>query len=363
MPSPNIIHIAAAGSRKTTLLVEEALASSNKQILVTTYTNENLEQIRRRFCELNGCIPPHVVLQSWVTFLLSQGARPFQNMLLGHRITSVDFDSTPSWYLKKNNADTYYLNKANEIYNNHLSEFVCDVNATTKGFVVSRLEEIYDHVYIDELQDLNGYDLDFLQQLFESKISVTAVGDPRQWVYSTNNGKKNSQYKGTNITKWISKMEGTSLCTVIYRNECFRSNQTICDFADSLYPTLQSTISKYTDTSDHDGVFVISPGCIDAYYKKYKPMVLRYDRRADTYGYPAANFGEVKGMTYDRVMICTNKPIIAFLEGGGVSNLADVTRSKLYVAITRARMSVAFVYGGKKQAIAPLHLPESVDLA
>jgi DNA helicase-2/ATP-dependent DNA helicase PcrA len=53
------------------------------------------------------------------------------------------------------------------------------------------------------------------------------------------------------------------------------------------------------------------------------------------------NFGMYKGSTFDRVLIFPTKPITAYLTGKDLSKLPALAH--LYVAVTRARHSVAFV--------------------
>jgi len=57
--------------------------------------------------------------------------------------------------------------------------------------------------------------------------------------------------------------------------------------------------------------------------------------------YPAINIGVSKGRTYDRVLIFPTKPMKIYLKTKDIKKAGDI--SKLYVAITRARFSVAFV--------------------
>ena len=59
---------------------------------------------------------------------------------------------------------------------------------------------------------------------------------------------------------------------------------------------------------------------------------------------PAINFGDAKGLAFDRVLIYPTKPILAWINDPS-SKLEDRSRARLYVAITRARYSVAFVDG------------------
>ena len=58
--------------------------------------------------------------------------------------------------------------------------------------------------------------------------------------------------------------------------------------------------------------------------------------------YRVMNFGEAKGLSFDRVLIYPTTPFIEWLKDNK-SELKETSRSKLYVAITRARHSVAFV--------------------
>ena len=69
------------------------------------------------------------------------------------------------------------------------------------------------------------------------------------------------------------------------------------------------------------------------------------DKKTTCDNYPAMNFGESKGLTFDRVLI--------FPHGGGkkwlyTGELVHVEKSaaKMYVGATRARYSVAFVLEG-----------------
>lgn len=50
----NKLMIAAAGSGKTTFLVNEALKINDEKVLITTFTDANENEIRKKFLELNG---------------------------------------------------------------------------------------------------------------------------------------------------------------------------------------------------------------------------------------------------------------------------------------------------------------------
>jgi DNA helicase-2/ATP-dependent DNA helicase PcrA len=57
------------------------------------------------------------------------------------------------------------------------------------------------------------------------------------------------------------------------------------------------------------------------------------------------NYGESKGLGFDRVLIYPTKPILDFILNN--KDLDGMSRAKFYVAITRARYSVGIVYNFK----------------
>ena len=108
-----------------------------------------------------------------------------------------------------------------------------------------------------------------------------------------------------------------------------------------MYPDLPKTISKTDVLTGHDGVFYIPKEDVAAYVSKYSPQVLRYNKRTDTMDYAALNIGLTKGRTYDRVLIFPTEPMKRYLKTRSLAQAGDL--SKLYVAITRAKYSVAFL--------------------
>ena len=345
-PSPNSLAIlASAGSRKTTQLVELALELAPKRVLLTTYTRENLDQIRTYLTDRHGCVPPHVTLRSWYTFLLQDGVRPYQRSVSsGRRAQSIKFGILDEGFRKKigkANVDAYYFTKRRSIYQDRAADFVHAVNTASGGRVVKRLERLYEAILIDEVQDMSGWDLDILDRLLESTIRVVVVGDHRQATYSTNHSQRNSQFKGAGIAKWFRDPKRSERIAVEERTECFRCNQEICTFADRLFPDEKPAVSQRKDTTGHDGIVSITRSEVPGYVEKYNPMVLRWNRTSNTMGLPAMNIGAAKGKTFARVLIFPTKPMLKYLKTKKPSDAGSL--EKLYVAVTRAEHSVAFV--------------------
>jgi len=337
----NVAILAAAGSRKTEHIIESALAVTDGRVLITTFTNENQRQIVSRIEQKVGTVPPHITVMGWFSFLISQCAKPYQRTLTGKPllIKGLNFKGCRNRFTPKSNLK-YFLDGNADMYREGVSDFVVTLNNVTEGAVVGRLERIFTHVFIDEVQDLVGYDLDFLDFLLESGIKVLLVGDPRQHTFATNIGPRNKKYRGAGLIQWFA--DRSDLCTFETRNNSYRCNQEICNFADAIYPDLPATTSIDVAPTDHDGIFNVAVEDVNAYITEHDPVtVLRHDKNVDTAGLPAMNIGIAKGSTFDRVMIFPTKPMLKYLEDRDETKLKAPER--LYIAVTRARFSVAFV--------------------
>lgn len=338
----NVVVIAAAGSAKTQSIIDQVMANRDRRALITTFTVENLAQIKGRLALANGgVVPEHVTCLTWFSFVVNQGIRPYQRAVFGevNYVGSFNFYGKKSFYTAQKDPKKYFLDANRGIYRDGAAHLACVINQRTGGAVVRRLGEMFDDIYIDELQDLNGYDLELLDDLFVGSAKITAVGDPRQHTFSTNQSAKHRKFKGAGLPDWFGARQ--HLCEVDVRNVCHRSNQLICDLADSLYPGLPATSSQNSESTGHDGIFRITEAEVPEYYREHSPTILRYDRNVDTLGLPAKNVGTSKGSTYDRVIVFPTKTWQKFFATGIESGVTS--REKLYVAITRARFSVAWV--------------------
>lgn len=332
--------LAAAGSRKTQTIVETALNAGPGRILVVTYTSENQRIITDRLEREAGVIPENVQVMGWFSFLIGQCARPYQRALTGEPfwIAGLNFKGRRGRFAKKSQLG-YFFDKDRQFYRDGVSDFVVSLDAKVGGAVIRRLESVYSHILVDEIQDLVGYDLDVLDRLMNSRLGILLVGDPRQHTYSTNLGPRNKKYHGVGLFEWLK--ERAELCKIEERTTSFRCCQAICDFADAIYPGLPATKSVNVPGTGHDGVVQVLKSDLAAYTVKYGPMaVLRYDKKSDTCGLQATNIGLSKGSTSDRVIVFPTKPMINYLRDHDPTALRSP--EKLYVAVTRARFSVAF---------------------
>ena len=335
----NTAVIAAAGARKTQSVIDAALEAAPRRVLITTYTNENLRQIERRLYAAAGLVPRHIRLSGWFSFLLSDGIRPYQSAVLPRTGMVRGLNFVADRPRVKSSELQYFLDRNGDVWRDATSDLACKINSSSSGQVIARLEAMFDHILVDEVQDLVGYDLDFLDLLFKADFDVTVVGDPRQCLFSTNNWMRNKRYRGAGFVDWLA--ERAKICEREDRVRSYRCNQEICDFASDLFPAYPRMVADCDDRTGHDGIQTVSRFDVLEYVEEFRPQVLRASKRANTQGLSAMNFGVSKGSTFDRVLIFPTKPMLQYLDHRDPSRLKQP--ESLYVAVTRARYSVAFV--------------------
>lgn len=351
----NSLIVAAAGSGKTQKIIESALelATQGKRVLITTFTETCESEIRKRMVLNHGYIPPSITIQTWFSFLIEHGARPYlgttlqkdlAGLLLFNGKSGLRFVSNGRpVYWGENNPSYFYTDSSGNVYSDKLAKLVIACNQMSNGNVIRRLGLCFDCILIDEIQDLAGADLDILEILFHSPIDVLLVGDPRQGTYSTHTSQKNKKYAKSGIIDFFLNTKANLIIDDKSLNISHRCNQAICDVANKLFPTMESALGGNKEITGHDGVFLIPEEKIEKYLELFNPMQLRDSVKSATHPeYAAFNFGKSKGLTFDRTLIYPSKPILNWLIDNNFE-LKPTARSKLYVAFTRARYSVGLV--------------------
>lgn len=345
MQSKNLVKCAAAGSGKTWGICHEALeiirAGSNKKILITTYTNKGVEAIETEFKKQNfGVLDKNIVIRSWYQFLLSDMIKPYQAYLTDiNEVKSLDFSNLyGARNFNKSGTKERYVNRSGNIKINHASEMIILLNKLSENKVIERLEAIYTHAFIDEIQDMAGDDLSIIEIFMDSNIRTICVGDNKQATYKTHNTQKGKKQTGANVWAFFDYLEVNEKAC-LKKDLCSRRfNNEICIFANRIFHNENNISTSMKDTTEHDGVFLVFRKDIVTYHDYFKPIILKYDKKTQTSEYASLNFGQCKGQTFDRVLIFPNKPLLGFIEGKNLQS-----PEKYYVAVTRPRYSIAIV--------------------
>jgi hypothetical protein len=341
LPSNNRAILAVAGAAKTETVIEDALAHPGRRTLITTYTNRNLDQIVRRIEGRVGAVPSNIRLVPWMSFVLNDGVKPFQHAVLGAIgvVRGVNIERQRDRFDPYSKPMRAYLDSVGNVFSPEVAHFACAANKQSGGAVIERLERIYDAIYVDEVQDLVCEDIDFLELLLKSRIAVTFVGDPRQHILETKRGNRNQKYRGRGFATWVD--ERATYCAREDRTESYRCNPEICAFASAIFPDLPPMTAAFDLVTGHDGIFEITRKEVHEYVAEHQAAVLRQMVTSRTLGLPAQNIGVAKGSTFDHVVIFMTKAMRDYLKTRDPGVLTEP--EKFYVAVTRARHSVAFV--------------------
>lgn len=355
MQSNNIIRVEAAGAGKTYNICKDALKlnkcnESEKRILLLSYTNRGIDAIKTEIQKQNmGVIDSKIEIKTWYGFVLNELIKPYQSFIFDiNEIKSIDFtDAYGKINYYKVGTRKRYITSNSDIKSNVAAELALQLNEKSQGKVIERLNKIYSHIFIDEVQDMAGYDLNIIEVLMRSTSIIICVGDNKQATFRTNNSTKNKGKSGRNVWQFFEKMISEDVVEIRKNLVSRRFNQEICSFANEVYPNENNISTMMEEKTEHDGVILIKKQDIHKYYDFYKPIVLKYDKRTLTEGYQSSNFGECKGMTFERVLIYPNGPFKKFLLNGEKLKSPE----KYYVAATRAKYSIAFVVDNLPQNI------------
>ena len=365
----NQVVFAAAGHGKTYSLCSQAktaIDNTNKHVLLISYTNEGVRSLENEYRKQNsGVLDDRVIFKSWYSVLLSEFIKPYQCSLklkekrykqelpvtfpenFVNSIAFYDTKEPPKWYSQAHVQ--YYVNGGGDVIPDRTSHLACLCNEHSCGKVIRRIQEIYSHIFLDELQDYAGWDLEIITLLFKSQIPITCVGDYKQATYRTNNSLKNKQYRDEKVRNYYCRLEAQGLCVTSYANTTRRFNQEICDFINMIHGDADSMVepdpnNRQEISEENSGVYMINVDYLREYCEYYHPIILRYDKKAKVgfqHSCDVFNYGGSKGATYERVIIIPVSTTLPFIERQE-KIVSNQTRAKFYVACTRAKQSVVF---------------------
>lgn len=373
----NKIYIASAGSGKTSLLIKqvnEELQTDlhSRQIAIITYTVNNQENIRVRLIHEHHGMPVNVSILGWYKFLLDFWIKPFKGTVLSnlfdHHVGLQKVDGlsdikhlpdgrTIKIHSKTNDPLEYFTTTKHLIYSDKLSEFAFECYNKNTEDLLSRLGNIFSSIYIDEAQDLSNWDFEILKIIAKNgKPNLIMYGDPRQRTIETSAGTKNKKYNGRPDLYAIEKINQRRHRFIEIDTQTLskthRCVEQICAFANKLFPkfvgshscSCHKCLSRRQNYPNAKGMFLVKEENELSYIEKYSPVSLIWNsssqKKVKTKEY--YNYGSSKGLQFDATIIYPTSKLINFISREGI-DLPDETRTKFYVAVTRARYSCAIV--------------------
>jgi len=340
--------LAVAGNGKTESIIQRCEKTSRRRLIITFTSNGQSEiENRLRGALLEGRIGEAPEVVGWYKFLIEHFLKPY--------LPASEFDRPyRGFYRDYDPGDRApghlrYFHEDGRVGGQLLSYVASRIDTTTSHMPIGRLDKIYEEIVIDEAQDLVASDLVILERLLKSSISLYLVGDLRQIVFETNRkDRKYKKYRGLGKLDWLKAMSEEGLLALTEKTINYRCSPPIVELANQVFdPSLElkPAISGRRSLQAHHGVFYISEDDIESYQNFCNPLGLRLNKTVANQWekkLELINFGESKGRQSDHTLIFPSKPIQKFLETRTPIQ-SPTSASKLYVAITRARHSVAFV--------------------
>jgi DNA helicase II / ATP-dependent DNA helicase PcrA len=301
-----------------------------------------------------------VEVMGWFSFLLTHFARPFLPFKFpGKRVLGFNFEGRPNIKAK---GESRFMDKNGTVYASELGRLAHELINESRGALLRRLECIYDEILVDEVQDLSSHDWEIFEALLRSSIDICMVGDIRQSVLATNpRSKKNARYSYANSITWFRERAAEGLLSIEESRITWRCHKHIASFSDTIFDpswSFPATESKNEITTDHDGVHLVATKYVEEYVNRYQPQCLRHSvASAKGMDYQFMNFKVSKGMTLERVLIFPTAPIAKFISRGVC--LEPTPACSFYVAVTRAKQSVAIVLDDAGQSTLSFWHPEN----
>ncbi len=189
------VQIAGAGAGKTYGLAESLIdhikaCTSHKKTFALTYTNSATAKIEQEIIKQHGFIPSNLCVQTVHSFLLNEIIYPFSSFTLGDAYNDTSIMMLPppkyknSLFARLRKVNVIHTDNVYKIAKQIVDETVSKHNNKAKKAKVRRLlailENCFDKIFIDEVQDLDGDALRFFEVLGSNDIDVYMIGDPKQ---------------------------------------------------------------------------------------------------------------------------------------------------------------------------------------
>lgn len=290
--------LAVAGSGKTFHLIEQL--DESKRFLIITYTNANIDNIRKSIIKKFGYLPSNVNITSYFTFLYSFCFKPFLATDLACKGIYWKLPPEHTRNYRRDN-DNYYLSQKKCLYHNRIAKLIIEKNISDN--VNERLEKYYDNLLIDEVQDFGGHDFNLILSISRSNLNILYVGDFFQHTFSTSiDGKINiNLYKNElNYLKNFKKLNFIiDNKTLVNSRRC---STTICEFIREKvgieifsHGTRQSEYKLITNEQEAEKIFFNNE-----IVKLFLQEHYLFDCESD-------NWGSCKGLEFDNVCVVINE--------------------------------------------------------
>lgn len=344
------VMLAVAGAGKTYTICNNL--DADKKNLILAFTHENIYNINKELIKKFGHVPELTNVMTYDSFLYRYVLCPYEPTIL-RAFNEKDFvrkgitiSKPPEMtkiingkripnksYRTKDKLSHYEIN--GRYYCDTLSELILYVKEDRKKLinkVADAINMFYDQVCIDEFQDFRKYDFEFIISLAKKLNNVLLVGDYYQHSVSGDNN-SGKPFDKMSMPEFINFLEQNTfdVDTTTLKNSR-RCPKSICEFVE------QKLRMQFGCENTNKGEIIWLNGN-DAHRILCDNNIVKLTwNNAKKYIFNAVNWSYSKGDTYDDVcIILTEKMSDLQKDTFDVSKIEEITKNKLYVAITRTR--------------------------
>lgn len=327
---------AVAGSGKTSSIIDRI--DDGSRCLIITYTDNNLRNLKSRIIKKFGRVPKGVRIYSYFTFLYSFCFRP----LCGYEIKTkgINFNNSLPKYAQrtKKNTGAHYIDKNNRLFSSRIAKLLIEFGVVPD--VMERIQNFFDLVCVDEVQDFAANDFNFFCELANTKAEMLLVGDFYQHTFDTSRDGNTQKSLYDCFEKYCKKLEKSGFVIDLEAlSHSYRCSPSICSFIQSeLGIQIQSHREHKVEVQ-----FVSDSVEVERIFSDDSIVKLFY-QKSSAYCGNAENWGNTKGMdNFQDVCVVLNPATLKVFNSGGLAQLPSTTKNKLYVACTRANGNLHFI--------------------
>ena len=343
------IVFAVAGSGKTYYIANHF--EENKKVLLLSFTNANVENIRKEVrARFNGIIPSSIEIMTFDSFVYNHLIRPLEVVSQFNDIVSVGVElrqpeTDPRNYktYAKMDSKYHYVTKGNRFYVSRISKFFNKQLNDYKKTALARLKKFFDVIYFDEFQDYTGESFKLMKYILEkSETDVIAVGD----IYQSNVAPIKKDGKGSSAPfdkiNTVDSLKKKFPKKVNFDDESLvhsrRVPQKVCELiSEKMEIPIQSCSEmkgNYYWLTDYDEISrVLSSRGI--------PKLIWSRSTSTEYINNINTWGNSKGDTYREACVILTGVTSDVKQWSQIDK--NSTKNKLYVALTRATESVYLI--------------------
>lgn len=327
---------AVAGSGKTSSIINKI--DDESRCLIITYTDNNTRNLKNRIIKKFGRIPKGVRIYSYFTFLYSFCYRPLCGYELKTKGINFNYPLPKNVQRSKKNIREHYIDKNDRLFSNRIAKLLIEFGVVSD--VIDRIENFFDLVCVDEVQDFAANDFNFLCALANTKVEMLLVGDFYQHTFDTSRDGNTQKSLYDCFNKYCKKLEKSGFIVDLEAlSHSYRCSPSICSFAqDRLGIQIQShrkdevEVQLVSDSVEIERIFS-DDSIVKLFYQK-----------SSTYCGNVENWGNTKGMdNFQDVCVILNPTTLKAFNSGRLAQLPSTTKNKLYVACTRANGNLYFI--------------------